>query len=167
MRNRNGKLIIILIGLLIVGLVGCATATKQKILIPGVSDEYEPNDVIFNAVDIGLNRPIKATINPAGDIDYYRVYIPQISNQRQEIRVTVLNQAENLQLVLIFYDQNREEMANAKAGGKGAREIAGYFLSYPGQTDYYIAVFSAEQPYIGYVDKEGSPEFYTLTVKRR
>jgi len=149
MRNRNGKLIIILIGLLIVGLVSCATATKQKILIPGVSDEYEPNDVIFGAVDIGLNKPIKATINPAGDIDCYRVYISQISNQRQEISVTVLNQANNLQLALIFYNQNRDEIANARAGRKGASEIKGYFLTYPGQTDYYIAVFSAEQAYLG------------------
>ncbi len=160
MGNKN--LTILLGGLLIVGLVGCATS--QKVTTPGVGDRFEPNNYIFNPTTIEENSTIKATINPAGDIDFYKIYRPFSSNQMQQVRVTLLNQAKNLELQLIFYDQNREEIATAGARERGTTQVIGRFIAQP-NVNYYIAVFSGEKAARGYIDKENSPEFYTLKVE--
>jgi hypothetical protein len=142
---------------------GCATTESRK--ISGEGDEFEGNDQIFSAAEITLGSTIEATINPAGDKDFFRVYTRGL-HQTEAITVSVKNQSENLYIQLIFFDENRQRISSSSAPTRGTPQIDSYFMADPNKT-YYIAVFSGEQPYIGHVDEQESTKPYSLTVSAR
>ncbi|MEA1884195.1 MAG: hypothetical protein U9N62_06720 [Thermotogota bacterium] len=54
------------------------------------NDPYEPNKSFAEAVEIGLNKPINATIFPRGDRDYYKFYINSPCDLTVDIQSNIL-----------------------------------------------------------------------------
>ncbi len=168
----------LLIGLMLLVFVGCAEMRKVKraantaaevtedvekvkeATTPVVVDKYEPNDDLLNPTTIELNSTTKATIEPAGDVDVFKVHIA--SNKREVVQVTFQNPTRNLKPALSFYNQNREEIGDVDRQNQGAAKVSGKFIAQPNQ-DYYIDVCSGE--FNAEPDNERSGKYYSLKVK--
>ncbi len=179
MGNKNRRLLmIVLIVVLMAAIVGCATVQKVKeaagavgevagaagkvkeATTPVVVDKHEPNDDLLNPTTIKMNSITKSTIEPAGDIDVYKVHLT--SNKREVILVTFLNPVRNLTPHFYYFNQNREEIGDI-AGERGAAQVTGQFIAQPNQ-DYYIMVYSGRWGWSD-PDEERSGEYYSLEVK--
>ncbi len=127
---------------------------------PTVVDKYEPNDDLLNPTEIELNSTVKSTIEPAKDIDVFKVHIK--SNKREVVKVTFDNPATNITPHLTFYNENREKIGSVDEQQKGAASVSGQFIAQPNQ-DYYIKTYSGK--WDGDPDNERSGKYYELEVK--
>ena len=177
MKNKSKKMVMVAMsGVLIALLYHCAAVQQARdaagmagemaqvggrvveATTPVVVDKYEPNDDLLHPTMIQMNSTTRATIEPAGDIDVFRVHVA--SNKREVVQVTFLNSTRNLAPGLYFYNQNREQIGES-TGERGAAQVSGQFIAQPNQY-YYIAVASGRPDDI---DEETSTEFYTLRVE--
>jgi hypothetical protein len=127
-----------------------------EVKLASVSDDYEPNESLVEAAEIPLGET-KGTINPAGDVDCYKVHL----SRGGTVKVTLVNPTLNLAPRLRFFNQNREEIGVSEDCQRGAAQASGQFIAQPNQ-DYYIDVCSG---WYGDPDQESSTEFYTLKVE--
>jgi hypothetical protein len=80
-----------------------STEVSQVVYVGNsISDELEPNDLIGQANEIALDRPVLAKITQAGDLDFFKIYI----SRPGRLTVTVTNVPENLRLALNFYNRH-------------------------------------------------------------
>ena len=78
-------------------------------------DDYEPNDTFVTAAQISENDTLDATIDPAGDQDYYQVTLPQPG----VLVLRIINVPTNIRLQIIMYDENQNQISNSDVGGAG------------------------------------------------
>jgi hypothetical protein len=143
---------------------GCATGQMGGI----GGDDFESNDQIFKAKQIQLGTPIKATIDPPGDRDFYKVKIPKSSGSGV-VSVLVENPSENLNIQMLFYNEQEDFIQSASADQRGAPEVVGGFKVSPNRT-YYMVVFSGRNRYhpsLDEIDNQYSTEPYTLVATLR
>jgi len=75
--------------------------------VPVFSDDYEPNDRFEDAALISPGTTIKATINPEGDLDYYRL---NIGGEGETIVIYRLTVPSELRPEMRFYTPDAEEL---------------------------------------------------------
>jgi hypothetical protein len=180
MRTGSRTLLLVaLIGLTVALFTGCATVEKVRQTVDTVGggmetyeegreattpvriDSYEPNDDLLHPTTIQINSTTKATIEPAGDADFFKVHVT--SNKREVVKVTFLNPTKNLRPCFRFYNQNREEIGRVEGQEQGAAPISGQFTARPNE-NYYIEVKSTLWGHFD-PDEESSTEFYTLKIE--
>ncbi len=135
---------------------GEVSGAARKVATPTRIDNYEPNDTLLEPTVIKINTTTKATIDPAGDVDVFKVHVA--SNKREVVQVSFLNPTLNLRPHLVFYNQNREEIGDIRSE-RGA-QAKGQFIAEPNK-DYYVRVYSGW----GGPDDARSGKYYSLEVK--
>jgi hypothetical protein len=80
-----------------------STEVRQVVYVgSSVSDEVENNDLIGQANEIALGRPVRGKINVQGDVDFFKVYL----SRPGRLTCTVTNVPDNLRLYLAYYGRN-------------------------------------------------------------
>ncbi|MCK4396018.1 hypothetical protein KAW96_05410 [candidate division WOR-3 bacterium] len=88
--RRRSLLMLALIGLLVLALVGCKGVGK--------AGDKEPNNTIEQANDITLGQPFSLTINPQGDMDWFKVDL----TEQGYLKVQASQVPEELGLEVVF-----------------------------------------------------------------
>lgn len=115
--------------------------------IPIITDSYEPNDSFEEARAISLGSQIRATIEPSGDLDYFRFTVSGSGDIKLVYRLTV---PSALRPEVFFYDAAQGEIY------RNHSSIAGDMLCdslnvLPG--DYFVRItsFSFEESDSSYI----------------
>ncbi len=126
-------------------------------------DKYEPNEDLLSPTQVELPATIKATIEPAGDIDFYKFHVA--SNKRELVNVTLLNPTTNLRPCLHFYNQNRERFGGTGRVQPGTAKVGGEIIALPNQ-DYYVAACTSSSGNCACRESGGnSSKYYTLKIE--
>lgn len=131
---------------------GIWSTAKTELVYVGstVSAEVEPNGTFHEANEVGLNRPLTAKVDPTGDRDYFKVYVPGPGRLVAE----TTNVPANLRLDLSFYGPYWDWLnISTVAASVGDDVSLGMDIATPGF--YYLRVYDAAS--------QAAPSFvYTL-----
>jgi hypothetical protein len=72
-----------------------------------VSEEVEPNNLIGHANETAFGRPVPAKIDPAGDYDFFKVYV----SRPGRLTWNVTNVPDNLRLYLTCYGRHMDYLS--------------------------------------------------------
>lgn len=115
--------------------------------IPIITDAYEPNDSFEEAKTISLGSQVRATIEPSGDMDYFRFTVSEGGSEKVYYRLTV---PSTLRPEIRFYDSGHAEIYRNHSSVAGDMLYDSLEIS-PG--DYFLRVtsFSFEESDSSYV----------------
>ena len=118
-------------------------------------EEFELNNEIETANPIELDKAIAGYIHPIGDIDFYRLEMPNRYSGELEI---ILGGIMKVNTDMILYDDSMTEIAKAAAKPtEGIERLK--FNAFPGI--YYIKVYDNDGKESNYRDK------YELAIFRK
>jgi hypothetical protein len=106
--------------------------------VTGGAVEREPNDTVFEAVDIAWGRPLLGHQHRDGDEDYYRVTAPR--DAPAEARVSLRAFSPDMRPQITIYDANKEQIGEEYTTTLGA-DISATLAAAPGGV-YFLRVKS-------------------------
>ncbi|MBA7516614.1 hypothetical protein ES705_08662 [subsurface metagenome] len=95
MKSKYIKFMRALIGLLVLIFISCAGGKGEG--------DKEPNNKIEQANDITLGQPFSLTINPKGDMDWFKVNLPEQGYLR--VQASQVPEEINLEIVFALYQE--------------------------------------------------------------
>ncbi len=134
--------------------------TLTTSLRPIATDAHEPNDSVKQASSVPLGDT-EGTLNPAFDVDWYRV----TAARDGKMKFTLLNPSLQLTPHFIVYNQDREELGDARTSTRGAAKVSGEIKRVRAGDSFYVQVYSGF--YKNQTDQGQSEEKYTLRVENR
>jgi hypothetical protein len=128
--------------------------------------EQDENDSFFTSQPVSSGKPIRASIFPEGDVDFYKIS-PKQSIQGDMIADISLEETETLDLVLKIYRGNKlvKTVNDSEGVGRGER-IVNVLFAYDEIMDGN-AIFSVEETGAGKPEEPVAKKRYELSVQLR